>query len=320
MVVLDDVALGDTAIPYVAALDGALRRAGMWDDETWMLAGLTGLAFHLIVDRKTCPSSPTAYDWTRVHSAAAERIGVRSRSVECVADVDAYPARRDDAVAMIKAALDDGRPAVVRTVDWAEFAIVTGYDDADGVLFYDSRHADPVLYDNLGSPHGFPFLFAQTFAPGEGAVLADAVRSSLEYSVVCWRGPGFPKHKLYDYEVGAAGYAALIRALESGDTDPLGLRYILKIHADARRSLVFYLDHVAAMEVLPGLDPVAAAYREVAPLATEVSELLPAAPPFERPLDAEAADAIRLLRSAADLEAEAMAALERSLASATAAG
>ena len=317
MILLDDVALGDTAIPYIAALDGALRSAGMWEDESWMLAGATGLAFHLVVDPKTCPSSPTAYDWTRVHTAAAERIGVRSRCVECIGDVDAYPSQRDEAVAMIKAALDDGRPAVARTVDWAEFAIVTGYDDADGVLYFDGRHADPVLYENFGSPHGRPFLFAQTFDGREPHDPAEVARSSLEYAVACWTGAGFPKHTLYDYEVGEVGYAALIRALETGDTDPLGLRYILKIHADARRCAASYLDHLAATDVLPGLDAAAAAYREVAPLTRSASELLPAAPPFERPLDTVAADAVGLLRRAAELEEQAIAALEGSSASAT---
>lgn len=309
---LDEVSLGDTAIPYVAALDGALRSAGLWDDETWMLAGLTGLAFHLVVDPKTCPASPTAYSWTGVHRAAADRIGVTSRCIECIGDADAYPRRRDEALRMIKASLDHGRPAVVRTVDWAEFAIVTGYDDSDGVLFFDSRHDDPVLYANLGSPQGFPFLFAQMFEDRRELDLARSARSSLEYAIVCWRGEGFLKHPWYDYAVGAEAYRALIRALEKADTDPLGLRYILEIHADARACAARYLQRLAADAVLPGLDPVADGYTQVLPLTARAVELLPVAAPYERPLDvAAASEAAELLRQAAALEETAISELER---------
>lgn len=310
MTVLDGISLGDTAIPYVAALDGALRAGGLWEDDTAMLAGLTGLAFHLVVDPKTCPASPTAYYWSGVHATAVERLGIGTRCVECVGRVEVYPERRDEAVAMIKASLDQGRPAVVRTVDWAEFAIVVGYDDEDGVLFYDDRHADPILYDNLGSPHGFPFLFAQVFDSPAAFDLPRAAQSALAYAVTCWTGEGFQKHRWYDFAVGAEGYAALIRALESRATDPLGLRYTVKIHADGRSCVQRFVRRLVADEVLPGLERVADVYDEVAPLVGRVAELLPSAPPFERPVEiAPAADAARLLSRAADLERTAIEAI-----------
>jgi hypothetical protein len=312
MIAPDGVTLGRSAIPYVAALDGALRASGLWEDEPWLLAGLSGLAFQLVVDPATCPASPTAYGWSEVHHAAADRVGVPSRCVECIGDAAAYPGRREEAVRMITAALDGGRPAVVRTVDWAEFAVVTGYDDEDGVVFLDTRHADPVLYANVGSPHGFPFLFAQVFdrPAGVGLDLEGAARSSLAYAIVCWRDDGFPRHPWYDFAVGAAGYGALLRAIEAGDTDPLGLRYILRVHADARSSLDHYLRHLVAAGVA-GLGPVADAYAGVAPLAGRASELLPSSPPFERDLDRTVArEAATMLRQAADLEETAIAALE----------
>lgn len=311
MIVQETVALGKTAIPYVAALDGALRAGQMWEGDTWMLAGLSGVAFHLVVDPKTCPSSPTAYGWAAVHEAAAERIGLQSRCVECIGDDADFPLWRDEAVRMVRDSLDRGRPAVVRTVDWAEFAVVVGYDDEDAVFFFDERHSDPVLFANFGSPEGFPFLFAQTFQPGEGLDLGAAARSALEYAVVCWHGKGFPKHPWYDFAVGEEAYDALIDAVRSGDTDPLGLRYILKIHANARQCAAQFVRHLDNESIVAGLERAAGAYGEAAPLLERVSELLPCVPPFERPVDREAArEAVQLLRQAADFETRAVAALE----------
>lgn len=314
MIVKEDVTLGQTAIPYVAALDGALRAGRLWEAETWLLAGVTGLAFQLVVDPKTCPSSPTAYSWSEVHEDAANRLGLRTRWVECIGDKDDFPAKRRQAVELIKGSLDRGQPALARTVDWAEFAVVVGYDDGDGVLFLDDRHADPVLYANFGSPEGFPFLFAQTFEKGSGLDLAWAARSSLEYAVACWSGKGFQKHPWYDFPVGAEAYGALVDAVQSGSTDPLGLRYILKIHADARECAARYTRFLQEERAIPGVEPAADAYAKAAPLLARVSELLPCVPPFERPIDPAAGEeAARLLNQAADLEEAAVSSLETTL-------
>lgn len=314
MIVEDKVTLGNTAIPYVAVLEGALRGGGLWEGETWMLAGLTGLAFQLVVDPKTCPSSPTAYAWAEVHASAADRIGIRSSTVECIGDESQFAGRQEEALGLVRQSLDRGQPAVVRTVDWAEFAVVVGYDDEDGVLFFDGRHSDPVLYANFGRPEGFPFLFAQTFEAGAGLDVESAARSSLEYAVLSWRGTGFPKHPWYDFAVGEAAYAALIDAVDSGGTDPLGLRYILKIHADARQCLAQYTARLVEGVQLQALKPAAMAYAEVAPLTARAAELLPCIPPFERPVEKGAAkEAGRLLRKAASLEATAIGEIEAAL-------
>jgi len=307
-----EIRMGDTRTPYIAAAAGALRAAGMWSDETWMLLGLTGLGFHLVVDPGTCPSSPTAYDWTAAHTDAMQRIGVSSRCVECF-EASGYEAARDEAVAMIKASLDRGAPAVIRTFDYAEFAIVTGYDDADGVFFVVdiTGDADPILFANLGRPHGSPFLFAQVFDVQEPFDLHEAAVASLRYAVACWRGDGFPASPIYHYRLGAEGYRALIDAVESATTDPLGLRYILRILADARAGIARYSARLAELDVVPAL---ADLYAGVAAATGRAAELLPAEPPFERPLDAGVApEAAAALREASEVEERAVHEIERVL-------
>lgn len=315
--VLEGIRTGQTATPYVAAADGALRSAGMWDVEIWMLLGLSGLGFHIVVDPGTCPSSPTAYDWTHVHSAAMRRIGVSARCVECIGDADGFEAARAEAVAMARASLDRGVPAVFRTFDYAEFAILTGYDDSDGVFFVSdiTGSADPVLYSNLGRPHGFASLFVQVFEERGTFDLERASADSLRYAVDCWRGKGWPTPAGYGYKVGAEGYQALIGAVERADTDPLGLRYILRILADARAGVATYVRHLDDSGVLPGLGPLADRYSSLAGILARASALLPAEPPYERPLDeAVLPEASKLLREAAGLEAQAIDHLDRLLA------
>jgi hypothetical protein len=304
-----DVRLGETKTPYVRAADGALRAGGLWEDDVDMLLGLTGLGFHIVVDPKTCPSSPTSYDWTHVHTGAMNRIGVSSRCVEAT-DAARFDRARGEAVALVKASLDRGVPAVFRTFEYAEFGVLTGYDEEDGVFHVSDMtgSADPVLFANLGRPHGYPALFVQVFGEREGFDLERAGSESFRYAIDCWHGHGWPTGKGYGYKVGEKGYEALMAALEGADTDPLGLRYILLILADARVGIASYMTKLTGS--LPGLAAAADLYREIATRLTRASELLPAQAPWERPLEKSVLpEATKCVREAAALEAKAIAEL-----------
>jgi hypothetical protein len=308
--------MGETKTPYIAAADGALRAAGWWNDETWMLLGLTGFGFHVVADRGTCPSSPTAYDWTTLHREAAARIGIDSTCVECVGDLGTFDELQADAISLIKQSLDGGVPAVIRTVDYAEFAIVTGYDDEDQVfsVMDITGDPDPILYGNLGKPHGSPMLFAQGFTARHDFDLEKAARASLADGLRSWNANGWDVSYGSGYRVGRDGYETLIEAVENADSDPLGLRYVLRILADARAGLSRYLNRLRVDRVLRDIDPVAEKYAQVVPIMKKVSELLPAEGPWERPLDpAILPAASQLLRSARELEDSAMSDVEQLL-------
>lgn len=76
--VLENIQLGKTRTAYIASVDGVLRNAGLWQEETWKLMGLTGMAFRFIIHDQICPSSVTVYDWVRDHFAIVDRIGIYS--------------------------------------------------------------------------------------------------------------------------------------------------------------------------------------------------------------------------------------------------
>jgi hypothetical protein len=306
--------MGETKTPYIAAADGALRAAGWWNDGTWMLLGLSGFGFHVVADRGTCPSSPTAYDWSTLHREAAARIGIDSMCVECVGDMGTFDERQAEAISLIKQSLDRGVPAVIRTLDYAEFAIVTGYDD-EGQIFHVmdiTGDPDPILYGNLGKPHGSPMLFVQVFTARREFDLEEAARASLDHGLRSWNAKGWEVSYGSGYRVGRDGYETLIEAVENADSDPLGLRYVLRILADARAGLSRYMNRLRDDRVLREIDSVAETYAHVVPLLKRVSELLPAKEPWERPLDpAILPEASRLLRSARDLEDAAMRDIEQ---------
>jgi hypothetical protein len=326
MTLLEGVRLGDTKTPYVWSADGALRAAGMWDDETFMLLGLTGLGFHVVADSGTCPSGPTSYDWSHVHSEAMTRIGVSSRCIEYTGATHSsrkgeelrrgtYESLRDDAIHSVKSSIDRGVPAVFRTVDWAEFAVINGYDDSESVFFVTDigGHADPVLYTNLGRPHGFPSLFVQVLDERLPFDLERAARESLQYATRCWRGTAWPAAG-NGYDVGASAYRTLIGAFERADSDPLGLRYILLILADARAGIAEYVRRLQSDDVVPSLGEAVECFGKAAELLAKAQTLHPAEAPFERPLDVTAApEAAGLLREAAELESRAIESIEAAL-------
>jgi hypothetical protein len=125
--------------------------------------------------------------------------------------------------------------------------------------------------------------------------------------VQCWNGPAWPVPPTYGYAVGAAAYETMIAALERADTDPLGLRYILLILADARAGVAKYVRRLEAEQVLPGLAEPADLYELIASRVGRVSQLLPAQAPWERPLERGVVpESIALLRDALEAEARAV--------------
>lgn len=200
-------------------------------------------------------------------------------------------------------------PAVIRTFDYAEFAFVTGYDDTDQVFHVVdfTGDPDPILFANLGKPHGSPFLFAQVFTERREFDLVEAARASLEHGLASWNGERWSFSYGSGYRVGRDAYRILADAVEQSSSDPLGLRYILLILADARTALSRYLERLRDERLVADIGPIAEKYAQVVPLLQRVSELLPAKEPWERPLDDQVLpEAASLLRRAAESEESAM--------------
>jgi hypothetical protein len=253
---------------FVGASVGVLRAAGLADEslDVSEFFGLSGRAWHMVMDETCCPSCPTMYEWAREHVLAFERAGVFAEVHQAMPDQPRYQAARRRAVGHIKEALDRGVGVVLFGVDAPEFGVVYGYDDDDGVFVTDgvgrfnTGNSTPILYENVGRSCDVPELHyvvpVERIAVDAGQVHRAVLAGYVEQ--LRGRVQALPPK----YTAGLAAYDTWVRALESGQYVPFGVRYNTVLLADARGHGVNYLERVAAA----GLDStgVAAAARATA--------------------------------------------------------
>ena len=253
---------------FVGASVGVLRAAGLADEslDVSQFFGLSGRAFHMVIQEACDASGPTVYDWPREHPLAFERAGVFAEEYQTRPDQPSYEAARRRAVVHIKEAIDRGVGVVLWGVDAPEFGVVHGYDDADGVFLTDgvgrfnTGNSTPILYENVGNSCDVPEL--QYVVPVERiAVDAKAVhRDVLAGYVEQMRGRVYAPP---GYKAGLAAYDAWAKALESGVYDHFGVRYNTILLADARWHGVNYLERVAPQNIAAAARETAGVYKRM---------------------------------------------------------
>lgn len=293
---------------YLASVEGILRAGGLWNEAPFMLAGMTGYAFHFIVHEEVCPSSITVYDWQAEHFAMLDQIGIHSEGFSYFynADLNTYGLQRERAIQRIKESIDRGMGVVV----WApnptpEFGIISGYDDDDRIFFVQDfttrAEPDPLLYVNLGrsevSALYYQIILGKVELPAEKSFSA-----SLRYGVSQWeKDYHFHPH----YRTGRKGYQNLIKALEEDKATVFGLGYLIYSYSQSKGYLAQYLDVVAESdEKLKNLKPAAALFREVAGQYAQMEELVPFFGPQLETIDT--GKVLSLVKDSHELENQAM--------------
>ncbi len=301
---------------YVGAVHGALTAAGLTERDFTDLMGLTGMAFHLIMHEECCPSSVTMYPWTEEHLTALDRIGVLSEAWTVMPDSVTYEAARRRATLNIKASLDSGLPVILWGVDTAEFGVVHGYDDGDGVFLVDGcwrmgtrgTPSNPILYENVGRSCHVPILFYQN--PVERVAFDEgrAYRESLLYYA---QHMSSPAHFGPAYKGGLSAYDNWLRALEGGKFIPFGVRYNGTVYAESKDAAAAYVARLAE-NWDPALRPTAKTFAQVAAVYAEMMRVLGHSPAEGKvdlgaPVtDRQVADLTPLVRQAKLLEGTAV--------------
>lgn len=270
---------GEIRSTYLASVEGILKASHFWSEEAFLLAGMTGLAFHFIVHEQLCPSSVTLYDWQAEHFTMLDQIGIHTEGFNYIynADLNTYGKQRERAIQRIKESIDRGMGVVV----WApnptpEFGIITGYDDGDKVFFvqdYTSRaEPDPLLYINLGRSE-VSVLYYQIILGKVDVPIEKIFSTSLRYGVNQWEKEyHFHPH----YRIGRKGYQNLIKALENNIADSLGLAYLIFSYSQSKEYLAQYLDFIANnSESLKDLKHAAMLFQDIAYKYKQMENLVP---------------------------------------------
>lgn len=263
---------------FAGCLYGAVKKAGLYEkDLVWMM-GETGIAFHFIMEEKSCPSGPTVYNWQQEHFEMADRIGVASTVLVRHKDpkYHTFELSQDYAVDEVKRSLDRDVPVIT----WAptpvlEFGLITGYDDAEGVFFVKdcaSENPDPLLYKNIGISQ-VPILFVQSCyakVPYDGET---TLRNSLSYAQSHWNSSF---HEAPSYAAGRKAWDNLLGTLERKDYDGFGLTYTMNLYADSKRKIQQFLSAAAGeYPAFRGLEAAEESAETTAAEMEKIASLLP---------------------------------------------
>lgn len=309
-------------LSWVGATTTCLNALGL-DCDLVDVAGMSGYAFHMAIDRELCPSGPTMFD-LGILERGVHMLGRSTMSYSCS---DSHAGRnegRDDeftndrtrghcrvAHELARGEIEAGRPCVLWGAYQPEFAVVYGFDN-DGKYLVKSikKHCGepepPLAYDELDAPGGpyllaFPTPVAPSYAPLWGDQLAVGRAAQL------LKQPSI----LTNYGTGLRAYDTWIRALETGKLLDFGNSYNAQCYCEAKAFAREFLPRVAERQPFAA-EPVtraAEAYKQVAASMKHVAELFPF-PPDKQSEDPEKRKAaIGLLREAQAAETQAADAL-----------
>ena len=313
--ILENVSMGRTWTTYIGSLEGALKKGGLWNGETYQLMGMTGMAFHFIVHKTACPSSVTVYDWDDIHFTMADRIGVYSRFLSSMKNFNTGKLMVEDAVREIKGSIDNGIPVVV----WAptpilEFGIIRGYDDGDkvfDVIDCVNPDPDPLMYENLGKSQ-VSILYIQRFISRIDVDKEKTYRDSLKYGLDHWNKP---IEQGSDYASGKYAYENLLNTLTKGDYDGFGLSYILTVYAESKTVIPKYLNDIRKMSKELEIDEkIITLFEKISEKFKIMSNLVPFKGSGISDVDKNnITEVMTLARECRDLEDEAMEGIGKSL-------
>lgn len=242
--------LGASWTTYLGAAYGVVTVAGMSDRTLEEVAGMTGMAFHLIMHKRCDPASVTVYNWPVRHLDALDRIGVLTEVYHYEPGMRTYDAARRRAVDHIRSAIDRGVGVIAWAIDTGEFGVIYGYDDEDGVFYVDGVDrfnrpfgSDPMLYENIGVKFPkAPFLHYQIPVAAASFDLEQTYRGSFRLYVEEMEKKF---HMSPDFHSGFLAYDCWVHALEADDYDPFGLRYGTTVYTESKMFAAEYARRLA---------------------------------------------------------------------------
>ncbi|QOS81213.1 hypothetical protein JNUCC31_10365 [Paenibacillus sp. JNUCC31] len=224
---------------YTDAMYRILLHRKWTDLPRHMIAGMTASVFQLVVDRRLTTESISAYNWMAENFVAADFIGITTGQHGGFSFEPTFPLYQKQALLDIKASIDRGVGAIV----WHDqFVICAGYDDGEQVLFICESNGNKVIhlpYDSFGR-NSTPYWYYQVLESHKSIDQWEVCKESLIQAVYKWETHDYmlPHH---DYACGAAAYAAIADALESGTYETDQAAGVLRYYAKSRQDIASYV-------------------------------------------------------------------------------
>ncbi|UFJ42422.1 BtrH N-terminal domain-containing protein [Brevibacillus humidisoli] len=243
---------------------------------THELMGITGFAFRMQMQNEMiCSSSTVVFDWQRVFTESALRLGYKSsfyygrfENAYLPHVSDHFPLVDDNrqAIEAIRSYIDAGKPVIAFDLFLPEFGVIYGYDDEKRVLYAmdaAKEEGGEFPYEKLGQTYSLILCVGALDEPVK-IDQAEALRQALQFAVDHARGRDIYASDCYT--TGLAAYDLWIKHLEKGPgtIDKNVNAYVIAVFADARANAVTFLREASVSEaVKPYTDNAAAAYERV---------------------------------------------------------
>ncbi|WP_458463088.1 hypothetical protein [Paenibacillus sp.] len=255
---------------YTDAMYRILLHKQWTDYPRHMIAGMTASVFRLVVDQGLTVESISAYNWMAENFVAADFIGVTASQAAGFSFEPTFPLYQKQALLDIKASIDRGGGAIL----WHDqFVVVAGYDDEEQVLFICESKGNEVVrlsYDSFGR-NSTPYWYYQVLEACAPIDLWEVCKESLIQAVYKWETHDYMLPP-QDYACGAAAYASIAAALQSGTYDAEQAATVLRYYAKSRWDIASY---VAGLEHLSNqMDQVIDEYELLANLYTLIVEVI----------------------------------------------
>jgi len=231
-------------LSWVAATTTCLNALGVKCDQV-DVAGVSGYAFNLGINKTLCPSGPTWFDWGMLQWG----ILTLGRTVAVYQTGECYvPQNRDDrnnaqaktAFEFAKREIEEGRPCVIWGAYVPEFAVVVGIEGNSYIVKsyreFSKEPQPPVPYNELNAPGGI-YVLAFPDTGKYDVKLQD--KFALENAVRFFNQPSFILH------YGKEGYKYWINELEAGNAGSFGISYNTACYHEGRIFAKEFLKRVA---------------------------------------------------------------------------
>ncbi|KPK58921.1 MAG: hypothetical protein AMK73_08930 [Planctomycetes bacterium SM23_32] len=304
-------------VTRLGCIEGGLSYLGRDVSRPW-LAGASGYAFALNINKQLCPSAPFVWDSGESFDALARNAGYVVQRVTDESSEDRDAARRA-AWEMVRGALDEGTPCFSFDIGGGEYFVVHGYDE--GGYYYrgfDNSSQGPIPWQALGTTGIVDVVHVAAIRATEPADDRTAVRDAIRFALdMQQQAASTPDDAAYMR--GVRAYDWWIAALRDPDSNPHGASFNAQYWAECRRLAVEFLKEadgrLADPELAPLFADAAADYATVSENLNAVAEALPMDGEWEPRLkdDHLMNELIAHLEAARDAEEKGLEALARLL-------